>query len=53
LQHEFSITWRKEQMGPILLSKRRKALGSWRKKLEQKKVLHKQAGILLIDVAGF
>lgn len=45
--------WLKEQMGPTLLSKRRKALGTWRKKSRTKNIAHEQAGILLMDVVGF
>jgi hypothetical protein len=45
--------WTKEQMGPTLLSKRRKALGSWRKKNRTKNVIHELAGVPLMDVAGF
>jgi len=45
--------WLKEQMGPTLLSKRRNALGSWRRKIRKNKIVHKQAGISLMDVAGF
>lgn len=45
--------WTKEQMGPTLLSKRRKALGSWRKKKRMKNIVHEQAGVPLMDVAGF
>lgn len=45
--------WTKEQMGSTLLSKRRKALGSWRKKVRPKNIVHEPAGISLMDVAGF
>jgi hypothetical protein len=45
--------WTKEQMGPTLLSKRRKALGSWRKKHRIKNIIQEQAGILLRDAVGF
>jgi hypothetical protein len=45
--------WTKDQMGPTLLSKRRKALGSWRKKRRTKNIVHEQAGVPLMDVAGF
>jgi len=45
--------WTKEQIGPTLLSKRRKALGSWRKKNQTKNIAREQAGILLMNVAGF
>lgn len=46
-------TWTKEQIGPTLLSKRRKALGSWRKKKKIKNIIQEQAGISLMNVAGF
>ena len=45
--------WTKEQMGPTLISKRRKSLGSWRKKKRTKNVVHEKAGISLMDVARF
>jgi hypothetical protein len=45
--------WTKEQVGLTVLSKRRKALGSWRKKNKTKNITQKQAGILLSDVVGF
>lgn len=45
--------WTKEQIGSTLLSKRRKALRSWRKKNKTKNIIHEQAGILLRDVVGF
>ena len=45
--------WAKEQIGPTLLFKRRKALGSWRKRNRTKNVIHEHAGISLMDVAGF
>ena len=45
--------WTKEQIGQTLLSKRRKALGSWRKKNRTKNIVREFAGILLMDVVGF
>ena len=45
--------WTKDQIGPTLLSKRRKALGSWRKKNRTKNVVREQAGVPLMNVAGF
>jgi hypothetical protein len=45
--------WTKERMGSTLLSKRRKAIGSWRKKNRTKNIMHEQAGVSLMDVAGF
>ena len=45
--------WTKDQMGPTLLSKRRKALGSWRKKKRTKKIVRKHAGDTLMDAVGF
>lgn len=45
--------WTKEQMGQTVLSKRRQALGSWRKKNRTKNVIHEQTGILWEDVMGF
>lgn len=44
--------WTKEQMGLTVLSKRRKALGSWRKKNRTKNITQEQAGFLLGDVIG-
>jgi hypothetical protein len=44
--------WMKEQMGPTVLSKRRKALGSWRKN-KSKDVGCESAGILLEKAVGF
>ena len=44
--------WTKEQMGLTVLSKRRKALGSWRKKNRTKNITQEQAGFLLGDVMG-
>ena len=46
-------TWTTEQKGSTLLFKRRKAIGSWRKKNLIKNIVHEQAEILLEDVAGF
>ncbi len=47
-------TWTKEQIGTTLLSKRRKSLGLWRRKKRTKKnVIHEQAGVSLMGVAGF
>lgn len=46
-------TWVKEQMGPTLLSKRRKTLGLWRKKNRTENIVHEQAGGSLMNVAGF
>jgi len=45
--------WMQEQMGPTLLSQRRRALGSWRKKRKVKNVAPKQTGVSLSDVVGF
>lgn len=45
--------WAKKQIGPTLLFKRRKALGSWRKKNRTKNIVQEQTGTLLEDVAGF
>jgi hypothetical protein len=45
--------WTKEQIGTTLLTKRRKALGSWRKKKLVKNVIHELTGVPLMDVAGF
>lgn len=45
--------WIKKQIGLTLLSKRRKALGSWRKKNRRKNITREQTGILLMDVMGF
>jgi hypothetical protein len=44
--------WTKEQMGVTILSKRRKALGSWRKKNTTKNITQEQEGILLRDAMG-
>ena len=46
-------TWTKEQIGQTVLSKRREALGSWRKPKRTGDIIHEQAGILLRDAAGF
>jgi hypothetical protein len=43
--------WTKQQLGLTLLSKRRKALGSWRKKNKTKNITHKR--ISLMDAMGF
>ncbi len=45
--------WTKEQIGLTILSKRRKALGSWRKKNKVKNITQEQVGILLKSVMGF
>ena len=45
--------WIKTQMGPTLLARRRKALGSWIKKDQFKKVAPKQARSLLGNAVGF
>jgi len=45
--------WTKEQIGLTVLSKRRKALGSWRKKNKIKNITQEQAGVLLENVMGF
>lgn len=45
--------WTKEQIGRTLLSKRRKALGSWRKKRRDKNIIHELAGISEVNVVGF
>jgi hypothetical protein len=45
--------WTREQMGVTLLSKRRKALGSWRKKKFSKKKEHDSTGIPLGEAVGF
>ena len=44
--------WTKEQMGLTILSKRRKALGWWRKKNRTKNITQEQEGVLLRDVMG-
>jgi len=45
--------WTNEQMGSTLISKRRKALGSWRKKKRPKKVEHESTGISTVEAMGF
>jgi hypothetical protein len=45
--------WTNEQMGPTLISKRRKALGAWRKKKRLKKVVHELTGITTAEAVGF
>jgi hypothetical protein len=45
--------WTREQMGVTLLSKRRQALGSWRKKQSSKKKEHDSTGITLGEAVGF
>jgi hypothetical protein len=45
--------WTQEQIGQTLLSKRRKALGSWRKKHRTKNMRREQAGSSLLNVVGF
>jgi len=45
--------WTKEQLGPTLLSKRRKALGSWRKNNLSKDIGCELAGIILGEAVGF
>lgn len=45
--------WTKEQIGLTVLSKRRKALGSWRKINRARNITRKQSGILLKDVMVF
>lgn len=45
--------WTKEQVGTTLLSKRRKALGAWRKKKRSKKIIPESAGIPLGKAMGF
>lgn len=45
--------WSAEQIGPTLLSKRRKALGSWRRKKRKNKFTQESAGISLEQAEGF
>jgi hypothetical protein len=46
--------WTREQIGPTVCSKRRSALGNWRRKKRFKKILvQKPAGILQREVMGF
>jgi hypothetical protein len=45
--------WTNEQMGSTLISKRRKALGAWRKKKRPKKVVHELTGISIEEAVGF
>jgi hypothetical protein len=45
--------WMKRQMGQTLLSKRRSALGAWRKKESPKKLIPESTGITLEKVEGF
>lgn len=45
--------WANEQLGPTLISKRRKALGKWRKKKRRKKTVHELTGISTAEAAGF
>lgn len=46
-------TWTREQMGATLLSKRRKALGTWRKGVSSKNIIPESTGIQLEEVVGF
>lgn len=45
--------WTNEQLGSTLISKRRKALGKWRKKKRRNKVVRELTGISTLEVAGF
>ena len=45
--------WMQEHLGATLLSKRRKALGSWRKKNSPKNMEQESTGVSLRKVVGF
>ena len=45
--------WADEQIGPTLLSKRRCALGEWRRKKRKNKITQELAGIPLEEAMGF
>jgi hypothetical protein len=45
--------WTREQMGATLTSKRRKALGTYRKKKKPEKIVHELTGITLGEAMGF
>jgi hypothetical protein len=45
--------WTKDQVGVTLLSKRRKSLGAWRKKVSPENVVHELSGTPETKVVGF
>jgi hypothetical protein len=45
--------WTKDQVGVTLLSKRRKSLGAWRKKLSSENVVQESSGTLETKAMGF
>lgn len=45
--------WANEQIGSTLISKRKRALGGWRKRKQPKEIVHELAGIILGEAVGF